>query len=262
MKKYMMIALAVLLFVPSLAFSNTLSFKINYFIPRLEYKSIDYDFMKTEFAQMDFRRRNFEDTSFGVFYEYFFDGRFSLVVGLDTFSKSKAGYYKDFVGYSFEDGDFAYPSDFYGDFVPGHTLDISITPIQLSFKVAPLGRRASFIPYFGGGVSMVLWNLRLRGQIVDFSQPFLDENPDYGPVIYYPITSRDALEGESFGRVSLGYQLFGGAMLPIGNRLTLDAEFKYFHATGKLEKAFQGFEPYNLFDLAGYQISIGINYWF
>jgi len=102
----------------------------------------------------------------------------------------------------------------------------------------------------------------MRGEIIDFSDPWIYTDPQYGDIDIYPILGVDALEGESFGKVSAGFQLFGGVMLPIGSRLTLDAEFKYFHATGKLTKAFTGFEPYNSFDLGGNQISIGINYWF
>jgi len=262
MKKHVILSVIVLLTAVSAAFPNTLTFKLNYFIPRMEYNQLNYDFMRTEFAQMDFTRNKFQDTSFGVFFEYFLNGQFSLVVGVDTYSKSKAGYYKDYVGYQLDEGDFAFPNAYYGDFTPGHTLDLSITPIQLSFKVAPLGRRAKFIPYFGGGVSMVLWSLRMRGEIIDFSEPWVYSDPDYGDIDIYPIYSVDAMEGENFGKISFGYQLFGGAMFAIGNRLTVDAEFKYLHATGKLKDAFQGFEPYNYFDLGGYQISVGINYWF
>jgi opacity protein-like surface antigen len=262
MKKHLIFSVIVFFIAASLAYSNTLSFKINYFIPRLESNKLEFDFMRTEFSQMDFKRTSFQDTSFGVSFEYFLDAHFSLVFGIDTYSKSKAGFYRDFVGISFDDGDFAFPNDYQGDFSPGHTLDISITPLQLSFKVAPLGRRANFIPYFGAGVGLYFWNLRMRGDMIDFSDPWVYTDPDYGDVDIYPIYSVDAREGENFPKLTYGFQLFGGAMVPIGNRLTLDAEFKYSHATGKLKDAFQGFEPNNLFDLGGYQVSIGINYWF
>jgi opacity protein-like surface antigen len=262
MKKHLALSVIVFLTAASLAFSNTLTFKINYFMPRLENSKLEYDFMRTEFTQMNFTKSNFQDTSFGIYYEYFLDGRFSLVFGIDTFSKSKAGFYLDYVGYQFDDGDFAFPNDYQGDYSPGHTLDFSVTPIQLSFKVAPLGRRANFIPYVGAGVGLYLWNLRMRGQLIDFSDPWIYDDPDYGEIDIYPIWSVDAREGLNFPKATFGYQLFGGAMFPIGNRLTLDAEFKFSHATGKLKDAFTGFEPNNLFDLGGIQVSIGLNYWF
>ncbi len=262
MKKHLIFSLIVFLTAATLAFSNTLTFKINYFIPRLESTKLEYDFMRTEFSQMNFTKAKFQDTSFGIFYEYFLNGQFSFVFGIDTFSKSKAGFYNDYVGIEFTEGSFAFPNDYYGDFDPGHTLDISITPIQFGFKIAPLGRRSNFIPYVGAGVGLYIWNLRMRGQLIDFSDPWIYEDPDYGDVEIYPIYGVDAREGENFGRLGFGYQLFGGAMFPIGNRLTLDAEFKFSQASGKLKEAFTGFEPNNLFDLGGYQISIGINYWF
>lgn len=40
--------------------------------------------------------------------------------------------------------------------------------------------------------------------------------------------------------------------------MSIDAEFKYNVVTGNLEQ-FLDFEP---FDLSGYQISIGLSYWF
>jgi hypothetical protein len=262
MKKHLALSVIVLLTAASLAFSNTLTFKINYFMPRLEHNKLEYDFMKIEFSQMSYAKSNFQDTSFGIYYEYFLDGRFSLVFGVDTFSKSKAGYYNDYIGIEDSDGLWAFPNDYQGDFTPGHTLDISITPLQLSFKIAPFGRRANIIPYVGAGVGLYLWNLRMRGDLIDFSDPWIYEDPDYGDVDIYPISGVDAREGENFPKATIGYQLFGGIMFPIGNRLTIEAEFKFSHASGKLKDFFTGFEPNNLFDLGGSQVSIGLNYWF
>jgi hypothetical protein len=194
MKKHLALSVIVLLTAASLAFSNTLTFKINYFMPRLEHNKLEYDFMKIEFSQMSYAKSNFQDTSFGIYYEYFLDGRFSLVFGVDTFSKSKAGYYNDYIGIEDSDGLWAFPNDYQGDFTPGHTLDISITPLQLSFKIAPFGRRANIIPYVGAGVGLYLWNLRMRGDLIDFSDPWIYEDPDYGDVDIYPISGVDARE--------------------------------------------------------------------
>jgi hypothetical protein len=45
----------------------------------------------------------------------------------------------------------------------------------------------------------------------------------------------------------------------VANKISFEAEFKYNFAKGELTEAFEGFEP---FDLSGYQISVGLNYWF
>ncbi|MCK4264074.1 MAG: hypothetical protein KAX27_03940, partial [Candidatus Aminicenantes bacterium] len=72
----------------------------------------------------------------------------------------------------------------------------------------------------------------------------------------YPIYSVDAREEN---RISIGYHGFGGIMIPVANRISLEAEFRYNFLKAILKEGFEGFEP---FDLSGYQISIGLNYWF
>jgi len=228
-----------------------------------------------EFDNMSFTRSNFQDSSFGIAYEHFLTRQISLVISLETYSKSKGGYYKDYYGYSLLResfrGDYAVYADyegcfeplnmFEGEFTPGHRLDISITPLQLSLKITPLGRRIKLIPYLGGGVGLYLWSVRLQGDLISFDLPDVQyyETQDYLiPVL--PVYYADAIEGENFGRISFGYHLFGGFMFPVGQRLTLNAEFKFNNARAMLKKAFEGFtDP---FDLSGYQISLGINYWF
>ncbi len=72
----------------------------------------------------------------------------------------------------------------------------------------------------------------------------------------YGVIPVDAREGT---KLALGYYLAGGAQYVVGNRITLQAEVKYFSGKGKLTEFFQGFEP---FDLSALFISIGLNYWF
>jgi hypothetical protein len=48
-------------------------------------------------------------------------------------------------------------------------------------------------------------------------------------------------------------------MIPVASRLAIEAEFKYNVGKGSLGEDFEGFED---FDLGGYQISVGVNYWF
>jgi opacity protein-like surface antigen len=241
------------------AFSNTVSFKLSYFVPSMGYVNASDSFWKTEFDNMSFTKTNFQDSSFGFAYEYFLTREFSLIFGIDTYSKNKAGSYKDYVGYTIDNEDWAFPNDYQGDFMPGHSLNISITPIQVSLKVAPLGRRVKLIPYFGAGAGLYIWSLRMQGDMIDFSQPATYDDPQYGPIPVYPIYPVNAIEGENFGKIAFGYQVFGGVQFPIGNRLTLEAEFKYNHAKASLGDAFQGFEP---LDIGGFQISLGLNYWF
>lgn len=258
-KKKILAAMIVFLTVAALGYSNIVSFKVNYFVPRAQSGPGWPDSLwTTEFENMNYKKSNFQDTSFGFAYEFLLTQEFSLVFGLDTFSKNKSGYYKNYVGIELDSGNWAFPNSFQGDFAPMHRLNISITPAQLSIKIAPFGRRNKLIPYVGAGVGLYLWSIRMQGDIIDFSggEDFVDLSGN--TITGYPIYQVDAMEGENFGKISVGYHVFGGLMIPVANRLTIDFEFKYSSAKGKFTSSFQGFGP---FDIGSYQFSLGINYW-
>ena len=258
MKKRIVLAIAVLAAAASLGFANTISLKVGYFVPGLK-----SDFWDAEMANMNFRKSDFQAATFSFAYEWFLTRELSLVIGIDSYSKSRTGSYKDYVGIRFDDGDFAFPAQYYyGDYVPGHTLSVSVTPLQLSLKVAPFGRQGKVIPYLGLGVGLYFWSVRMQGDFVDFNDKYIYDPTGYADPIY-PIYSVDATEGRNFGRIALGGQAFGGVQVPIANRLTLDVEAKYSYAKGKMgtdpNEGFHGFRP---LDLGGVQFSLGIDYWF
>jgi len=248
MKKTLIFLTAVLILVPGFMFSDVVTFKVGYFFPRA-----DSDLWQDEFDNMMFTKTGFQDSNFGFGYEYFLSNQLSVVFNVEGYSKNKLGQYENFVGIEDADGDWAYPTDFLADFIPTHTFSISITPIQLSLKIAPLGRRQKIIPYVGGGAGLYIWNVRMWGDLVDLSDPWVDLDWD---VEIYPIYPVDAREEN---KLKVGFHAFGGIMVPVANKISFEAEFKYNFAKGELTEAFEGFEP---FDLSGYQISIGLNYWF
>lgn len=248
MKKSLILFLALIFLIPSFAFSNIFTFKTGLFIPRAQ-----SDLWTTEFENMSFSKTNYTTTNFSFAYEYFLTREVSVVLGIDSYSKNKVGSYVDYVGIELVDGDFAFPNDYIEDFFPTHLFNISITPIQLSLKLTPMGRTGKFIPYIGGGVGLYLWNVRLNGDMVDFDDVWVYVPDD---IDIYPITTVDAWESN---RISFGYHAFGGIMVPFTKRMTFEVEFKYNRAQGELKEAFEGFEP---FDLSAYQISLGMNYWF
>ena len=254
MKKKIIILAALLIAGAALpAAANTITVRFSFNLPTMK-----SDFWTTDFDNMTYKRSNFQDTSFGIDYEIFLTRELSLMFSFDTFTKSKSGVYKGYVGYQLDTGNFAFPSSFQGDFAPGHSLRYTVTPLQASIKITPLGRRVRVIPYFGGGVGLYIYSLRMTGDLVDFSVPYVYSEPGYPDVRVFPIQSVDAMEGENFGRLALGYQLFGGLQVPIGSRLTLAGEFKYSSAKSKMNN-FVGFEP---LDLGNLQMSLGITYWF
>jgi opacity protein-like surface antigen len=251
MKKSLILLLALIFLTPSLAFSNIFTFKAGLFIPRAQ-----RGLWEVEFENMSFSKTDYMTTNFGFAYEYFLTREASLVIGVDSYTKNKVGRYVDFAGIQLVEGDFAFPIEDYEEhFPPTHSFNVSITPIQLSLKLTPMGRTGKFIPYVGGGVGLYLWNVRLNGDLVDF-------DPDnvwvYVPddIYIYSITFVDQWERN---RISFGYHAFGGIMVPFTQRMTFEVEFKYNRAQGELKEAFEGFEP---FDLSAYQISLGMNYWF
>jgi opacity protein-like surface antigen len=257
MRKHMIAGLLILLAAAGLGSANTLNVRLNYFVPRAQ--GTADSLWKIEFENMSYARSGFQEAYFGIGFEYFLSPNFGLLFEIDPYSKSKSGFYKGYSGIQLAEGDFAFPEDYQADFTPGHSLSLTITPIQLSVKIAPLGRRGKLIPYFGGGIGFYLWSLRMRGDMVDFSDEYVYEDPQYGDVPIYPITTIDAWEGDSFGKVAIGWQAFAGLMFPIANRLTIDLGFKYSQAKGGFTESFQGFDK---FDLGGYHIMLGMNYWF
>jgi opacity protein-like surface antigen len=256
MKKTLGLLAILVLLLSGLGFSDSVSFRLGYFAPRA-----NSDLWQIEFDNMTFTKSDFNALLFGFSYEHFLTREISLVIGLDTYSRIVVGDYRDYVGLSFDEGDFAFPSDYIGDFNIRHQLSVSSTPIEVSLKLTPLGRKSGFIPYLGGGVSMYIWRVKLQGDIVDFTDVYVYDDPDFGPVDVYRISYANtsyANPGRET-RFAFGFHGFAGFMIPVASRLALEAEFKYYSGKGDLGSSFPDFQK---FDLSGYQISLGLNYWF
>jgi opacity protein-like surface antigen len=258
MKRTLILTIAFCFLIPAVATPDTFTIKAGYYFPRTQ-GGMD-SLWKIEFDQMSFKKSNFTASILGLSYEYFLTKELSLELSADTYYKTKAGFYRDYVGYAFDQGDFAFPaSEYTGDFDIEHAFRVRLTPVQLSLKVLPMGRRGRFVPYVGGGVGFYFWSVGLRGEMIDFSNTdYVYDDPDLGEVQIYPINVSDTFEG---GRMNIGYQAFGGLMVPIGNRITLNGEFRYNFIKGKFksDSAFFGFED---FDLSGGALTFGLSYWF
>jgi opacity protein-like surface antigen len=255
MKKHLIMTAILIFLVPCLGFSDMITFKVGYFIPRASGGEDSLWFI--ELHQMDFDESDFYGQNFGFTYEYFLSRELSLSLSVDSYTKKKVGYYEGYVGETIDGLDYAF--DYGEGFGISHVFDVSITPIQLSAKLAPMGRTGRFIPYIGGGVGIYLWNVTLQGYIIDFA-PGAEEifyDPNIGEdVIGFPVDSALLREDNRF---NIGFHALGGVMFPIANRISIEGEFKYNFLKGDLTEAFEGFEP---FDLSGYQLTVGLNYWF
>lgn len=262
MKKCIVLFAVSILCLPSLVFSDSISVRLGWLLPRASTDILAHpdSLWAIEFDQMNFDMKDFNHSLIGFGYERFLTSQFSLTINLDTYSREKIGFYNDYVGYTFDEGDFAFPFEYYdGDFEVVHTYRVSIIPLQMSLKFAPLGRRNRFIPYVGGGGGIYFWRVGIRGEMVDFADTtWVYEDPELGDVQIYPIVVVDARERN---RISFGYHAFGGVEFPLGNRATIQAEARYniVKGTFKDDSAFTGFED---FDMNSLVFTIGFNYWF
>ena len=259
MKKLTVLAVALLLLVPVLAFSDSLSLRLGYFMPRAlsnAYLALHSDSLwAIEFDQMSFTMEKYRGTMMGISYEYFVGKNLSLAFTLDSYSKNRPGYYVDYVQFALDEGDFAFPYEFYDGDIIEHAFSVSSTPLQVSLKFTPLGRKTRLIPFVGGGAGLYFWSVRMYGQMVNFSDPWVYTDPDLGDVDIYPV---EGVNGREKGSV-FGYHAFAGFQIPIGFRATLEAEARYHMATAKFTEWFLDFDD---FDIGGLVLTVGFNYWF
>jgi len=265
MKKLTGLALGLLLLAPSLAFSDSFSLRIGYFMPLAlsdSYFPAHPDSLWTiEFEQMSFLKNKFRGSTFGLSYEYFVGKNLSLAFTLDSYSKSRPGFYVNYDQTQFDEGYFAFPtdqepSDIVDWYYIEHAFAVSSTPLQVSLKVLPLGRKTRLIPFVGGGGGVYFWSVRLQGETIDFSDPYFYTDPVLGDIDVYPVLSDQFAKerGHAFG-----FHAFAGFQIPIGFRATIEAEARYHWAKAQLGATLPDYDD---FDLGGLAITLGFNYWF
>lgn len=263
MKKLTILIAALTLLIPSLAYSDMFTVRLGYYMPNAlnTLGSHPNSLWAIELNQMSFLASDFRGSILGIGYEFFLTPQLSFAISADTFSRENGGYYRDWVSNTVDNGgvqeDFAFPADLYTGSNILHSFHVSMTPIQFSLKLTPLGRKTRVIPYVGGGVGAYFLNASVRGMIVDFSQEYVYTDPDLGDVSVYPVVGAYAHET----RLVLGGHGFAGLMVPVGYRLTLEVEARYHYAKVNFRNAFPA-PDYETFDLSGLSLGIGINYWF
>jgi opacity protein-like surface antigen len=267
MKKFTILIAALIVLIPSLAYSDMMTVRLGYYMPQaLNNLSAHPDSLwGIELTQMSMLKSDYRGSILGGGYEFFLTRQVSFAISVDTFSRENGGYYLEYVGIALDNadfqGDYAFPAQYYtGDFEVLHSFRVSMTPVQFSLKFTPLGRKTRLIPYVGGGAGLYFLSASIRGSMVDFSTPELVNDPsvpELGDFNIYPVVGANAHET----RVVLGYHAFAGFMFPIGYRLTLEAEARYHFAKVNFREAFPA-PDFEKFDLSGLSLSIGLNYWF
>jgi len=257
--KVVLATAALIIFLPAAALAHTFSLRLGAFFPQAPANLASYpdSLWAIEFDQMSFKKSDFRGSLLGGSFEFFLNSYLSLTITVDTYTKDNYGYYKDYIAYGFEEGDFAFPAELYigGDSII-HTFRVSITPIQFSAKLTPMGRRGRIVPFVGGGIGYYRWGVTLRGQTVDFSDTtWVYEDPEIGEVQIYPIIQS---LGHETG-FSFGYHAMAGFQVPIGHRITIEGEARYHWAKAEFDEWFLGFEE---FHIGGLSLTAGLNFWF
>ncbi len=248
--------MTAILFIPNILFSDLLTFKLGYFFPRA-----NSDLWESEMTHLTFAKSSFQNRSLYLGYEFFLSEKISLTLNLESFSKSTSGIYKVDIIYSGKDEEgrdilLLIPSDRYKDPRLKHEFRVGITPIQVSTKFYPLGKRSGLFPFLGGGTGLYLWSVGVKGVWVDFNDEHTCYDEDSKEDISGYLVENEA---ESENKVTIGFHLLGGFMVPIGKKLRLDLEFKHYFAKGNFSEFFSNFGS---FDISGFQIFIGLNYMF
>jgi opacity protein-like surface antigen len=265
MKKLTVIAVGIALLVPSLAFADSFSLRVGYFMPRALSPSYiaqnDNTLWAIEFNQMSLRFQDFRGWTIGAGYEYFLGKYVSLVLAVDTFKEQKFADYLDYDQTEFEEGWFAFPIDSepgdIGDwYYISHSFRVASTPLMASVKISPLGRKTRLIPYFGGGIGAYFWSAGIFGEMVDFSDEWVYADPVLGDIPVYPVISVNTRERGT----AMGYHAFAGLQFPLGYRATIDAEARYHWAKGRFNDGL--FVDFDDFDLGGLAVTLGFTYWF
>ena len=126
----------------------------------------------------------------------------------------------------------------YSDFVDSDNTEISqdlklrVTPLTMTVRFLPFGRRSAVQPYVGAGVGVYNWRYAETGEFIDFSDDsifrgsYVDKGTDVGSVF------------------------LGGVRVPVGDVLAAGIEFVYQNGKGTLDssKGFLG----DTVDLSGW----------
>lgn len=258
MKKTTILIAALILLLPALGFSDMLTIRLGYYMPQAVNDSYllshPNSLWAIEFGQTSLRPSDYRGSILGLGYEFFLNSRVSVALSVDYFDHENGGYYTDYIGVDLNNGYFAFPYSLYTGTDILQTFHVSMVPVELSLKLAPLGRKTRLIPYVGGGIGAYFVHAALFGSIIDFSQPYIYSDPTLGDITVYPVNGGDIHET----KVVLGGHAFAGLEFPIGYRMTLEAEARYRWVS----TTFSNFVGFDKFDMGGLTLSLGFNYWF
>ncbi|MCK7482278.1 MAG: hypothetical protein M0C28_37880 [Candidatus Moduliflexus flocculans] len=173
MKKLTVLALGLLILVPALAFSDSISLRLGYYMPRAlsnSYLTAHPDSLWTiELDQMSFPMKDFRGGMLGFSYEYFATKNFSLALTAGQLQPDAAGLLQRLGRLLPRRGRLRLPLRGLRRGRHPALLQRLQHALQLSVKFRPLGRKARIIPFVGGGASLDFWqrpDVRRDGQLL------------------------------------------------------------------------------------------------
>ncbi len=218
--------LAGTVLLASSAWADSLSVRLGVFVPRGQSDIWDLNRRETTLTT-----GQMVGGTLGVGYDLFAGRWLNAAVAVSFYERDR----------DVEDRDYVYP-----DGTPiVRTIQLRIVPLEASLKFLPLGRnRRGAIPYVGAGLGIYFWQYAETGDFV-FNRGRRDAFIDFGDF---------RAEGQD-----LGWHVMAGLQIPIGRRMTFDAEAKYTGLDGKLGPDFDpSFQP---IDLSGWAFTGGISFW-
>lgn len=258
-KRALFIAAALVVLLPAAGFAeNGFSLRLGTFMPQAQTDVNAYpnNLWAIELNQMSLSRSDYRGSLIGAQFEFSVNKYLSLCLAVETYNKNRYGYYLGYTeiaegGYAVANGEYSGS----GSYIV-HTFNFQVTPITLSAKFMPFGRKGRVVPFVGGGIGLYHWGVSLRGQTIDFSNTgYTYTDPTYGDVQAYPVDESYATEsGYAFG-----YHALGGFQIPIGYRVTIEGEARYHWAKASLGDWFEGFDK---FEIGGLALTMSVAFWF
>ncbi len=124
-------------------------------------------------------------------------------------------------------------------------IRLRIVPLEVNFRVLPIGRERAVIPYIGAGAGVYFW-----------------EYTEIGDFVIDRFTDPNVITGVAFSDgADFGFNVHGGLQFPISRSLTITGEVKWSKVEGDLDV--ESFDPaFEPIDLSTLTYSGGVSFWF
>ena len=225
MKKILLTLLATLIIMTgvnsSALYGQSFNFKIGMFHPRMQ-----SDLWEENMINLAFEKQDMRGAYYGAEYEHFLNRYASFTLEGGYYYQEHFSFYRD---WEYDDGSPIYQN-----------LALRIVSVEAGFKLYPMGHRARFYPYVGGGAGMYFWKYEQWGDFIDFTTFEVSEDE-------YAETATN----------SVGFNAKAGIVMRFTRNIGVAFEAKYQWVKGELSSFFEGWEK---FDLSGFSYALGINF--